>query len=292
MTSLHEASKARLGPATDVPAVAENAARLREILDQLDAMTVTMGQMSLGNSIASRYYEIVRRAALVRQRESLEALISLCETGHSAFAVCLLRPAYEELLWVEYLAQHPELANDILIRLVQTGITDSVEAQSNYLGSDKLKQTGFTMKFVKMRLAKGKDVQAALREMGRKLGWRPGATLPSVALLSRKVGREKEYTYLYQATSRFVHFSPHELVRRAWGNPTSITISSAHFTGYWSAFALHWGLRIYIQTFAACSDLADLDAAQPDAYERMLDLLNQYVPPVPIITREELEWPW
>ena len=255
-------------------------------------MTVHVGSMSLGNSVASRYYEIVRRAALVRQREALDAIISLCESGHSAFAVCSLRPAYEELLWIEYLAQHPDDANEIILKMSQVGIAESLEAQSSYLGRDKLQATGFTMKYVKQRLAKLKDVESALREVGKKLGWRQGSNMPSIALLSRKVGREKEYSYLYQATSRFVHFSPHELVRRAWGNPTAIMISSAHFTGYWSAFALHWGLRIYIQTFAACSDLADLYVAPEGTYEKMLALQNEYVPPVPIITREELEWPW
>ena len=55
-----------------------------------------------------------------------------------------------------------------------------------------------------------------------------------------------------------------------------LTISSAHFTGYWSAFALHWGLRIYIETFTACSDLADFDAAPDGTYDNTLALLNEY----------------
>ncbi len=255
-------------------------------------MTGQMAQMSPGNDIGARYYEIVRRAALIRQREALDAIISLCESGHSAFAVCLLRPAYEELLWVEYLGQHSEVANELLIGTCQTGISESLEAQSEFLGRDKFQQTGFTMKFLKARVAQARQAQSTLRELGRKLGWRQGSSSPSVAFLSRKVGREKEYSYLYQATSRFVHFSPHELVRRAWGSPTAITISSAHFTGFWSAFALHWGLRIYIESFAACADLADFEEATPDTYDTMLALLNEYVPPVPIITREELEWHW
>lgn len=75
-----------------LPIVAENAERLREILSRLDQMTADIGTVRVGNSVAAKYYEIVQRAALVRQREALDAVVTLCDTGHSAFAVCLLRP--------------------------------------------------------------------------------------------------------------------------------------------------------------------------------------------------------
>lgn len=275
-----------------LPIVVENAERLREILSRLDQMTADIGTVRVGNSVAAKYDEIVQRAALVRQREALDAVVTLCETGHSAFAVCLLRPAYEELLWLEYLAKHKDVANDLLIKAVKHGIAESLEAQTDFIGRAAMQELGFSMRFVKVRLAADGAVVKALRELGAKLGWRQGADSPSVAYLAKQVGREKEYPYLYRATSRFVHFSPHELVRRAWGDPNEVKIGSSKFVGYWSAFALHWGLRIYVETFAACADLANFHGAGPNTHEELLALIEAYVPPVPIITREELEWPW
>jgi hypothetical protein len=291
MSSPNEAAKSRPGPAASIPRVVESAAQLREILDQLDSITGKIGEMSLGNDIGAQYCEIVRRAAIVRQREALAAIISLSESGHSAFAVCLLRPAYEELIWIEYLAQHPELANEALIMMVRIGQDQSLSAMKKYLSAEQFGKIRFRPDFVRTRLAQAKGVRESFRKFGQKLGWNTEDQYPSVAHIAGKVGRNKEYSYIYHATSRFVHFTPHELVRRAWGNPSAITISSAHFSGYWSAFALHWGLRIYINTLAACPDLLDFEAAPADTFERLLGLLAEYVPPPPIITPEELKWP-
>ena len=95
--------KTKTATLTPLPMVVDNADRLREILSRLDQITGELGTVHVGNSVKAKYYEIVQRAALVRQREALDAVVTLCETGHSAFAVCLLRPAYEELLWLEFL---------------------------------------------------------------------------------------------------------------------------------------------------------------------------------------------
>jgi len=272
--------------------VVDNADRLREILSRLDQITGELGTVHVGNSVKAKYYGLVQRAALVRQREALDAVVTLCETGHSAFAVCLLRPAYEELLWLEYLAKHKEVANDLLVQMCQHGIAESLGAQSDFIGRAAMQELGFSMRYVKVRCAADGAVVKSLRDLGAKLGWRQGADSPSIAYLARQVGREKEYPYLYHATSRFVHFSPHELVRRAWGNPREVKIGSGHFVGYWSAFALHWGLRIYVHSLIACGDLATLDSAEEEVSNELLALLKSYVPPVPIITKEELEWPW
>lgn len=272
--------------------VAENAERLREILIRLDRAIGYQRTIRAGNNIGAKYYEIVQRAAITRQREALDALVNLCETGHSAFAVCLLRPAYEELVWLEYLNKHSDIANDLLVKTVRHGIAESLKAQDEYLGRKEMRRLGFSMRFLKFHLANEQTLKMALRHLGSRLGWRNGAYSPSFAFLSRQVGREKEYSYIYHATSRFVHFSPHELVRRAWGNPTEVTIGSAHFVGYWSAFSLHWGLRIYINTCLACSELIGSKEEGPEIYEELEKLLSDYLPPVPIITNEELEWPW
>jgi hypothetical protein len=55
---------------------------------------------NFGSGSKQKFLEIAKRAALVRQREAIDAIISLCRSGHSLFAVCMLRPPYEEMLWM------------------------------------------------------------------------------------------------------------------------------------------------------------------------------------------------
>jgi hypothetical protein len=80
-------------------------------------------------------------------------------------------------------------------------------------------------------------------------------------------------------------------MRRGWGDHREMRISSSHFIGYWSAFALHWSLRIYVNTIFACADLFPDDSEHKAAFDHFLDLWSNFVPQVPILTSEELEWP-
>jgi hypothetical protein len=276
-----------------IPKVIEQASRLREVVAQLDIIMgdISRAPISIFNGSREVIYDVIRRAAVIRQREAIDAIISLCETGHSAFAVCLLRPAYEEQLWFEYLANHAADAPKLVFALSQKIIAESMRAQSEYLGREGMHRAGFTMKFVKMFLAQAAQPVTTLKALGAKLGWRQGADLPTLAQVAQSVGRKKEYDFLYEGTSRYVHFSAHELMRRAWGDHREIRISSNHFTGYWSAFALHWSLRIYINTIIACADLFPDDSEHQVVYDHAMELLNNFIPEVPILTYEELRPP-
>jgi hypothetical protein len=275
-----------------LPTVLNHAEQLENILRYIDEITGDVRTiLGFGDGSKEKYLDIIRRAALVRQREALDATIQLCRTGHSAFAVCLLRPAYEELLWMEYFNAISSEAAELNALLIQKMIAESIEAQSEYMSKKDMAELGFTMRIVKRQAARLREIASDLRALGARLRWRQGAEKPTVVHIAQVVGRSKEYSFIYEATSRYVHFSPHELVRRVWGNPDKLTISSQHFVGYWSAFALHWGLRIYVQTIIASMKAnKNHNDAPSKNYDGLLKLLESYVPQVPIITTEELEW--
>jgi hypothetical protein len=95
--------------------------------------------------------------------------------------------------------------------------TKSLDAQNQYLGAKVMNDLGFTQRFIKIQDAECRKREARIREIGRSLGWPQDRSLsPSIGWLSRKVKREKQYNFLYHATSRFVHFSQQELLRRVW----------------------------------------------------------------------------
>lgn len=123
-----------------------------------------------------------------------------------------------------------------------------------------------------------------LKDIGNNLGWRNGEP-PGAAALARLTQNEKEYKFIYHATSRYVHFSTHELGRRVWGRQGSVIIGSDKFSHYWSDFALYWGFRIFIYVSTIFIDLWPDDSAQLDGVLKEI----QQMYPMPIITAEELE---
>jgi hypothetical protein len=118
---------------------------------------------------------------------------------------------------------------------------------------------------------------------------------PSVAEMAHITGRYHDlYAFLYHASSRAVHFSTGELLRRVWGEPGKLTIRSAHYSEYWSAFALHWGAMLYLDFLNTALALTPRD---PGIYEEVdIEGLGDAIQRagmggVPIITEEELDWP-
>jgi hypothetical protein len=62
-----------------------------------------------------QFWDILRRGAIKRQQEALGAALNMVDAGVGHFAVTLVRQAYEELIWIEYLHKHPELSNELSI---------------------------------------------------------------------------------------------------------------------------------------------------------------------------------
>jgi hypothetical protein len=104
---------------------------------------------------------------------------------------------------------------------------------------------------------------------------------------------ESTYKLLYHATSRAVHFSVPELLRRVWGKPGSMKISSQTFERYWAAFSLYWGGWLYSLIFVESL----LILQEPDIADETVIALQEAAlkiksrGAIPILTREEVYWP-
>ena len=134
-----------------------------------------------------------------------------------------------------------------------------------------------------------------LAKLKKKLDW-PKGDVPSVWFMAKKAGEQKVYKFLYHATSRSVHFSVGELMRRSWGKPGEMVLSSIHFERYWARFALSWGVRLYLDIFMLATDVNFYKEKEleEDVTEKILDLAKKLgaVGKMPLITSEELAWPF
>lgn len=260
-----------------------------EWLDYLEPSVAAAKKYEWSGADQEQFWEFIRRAAIVRQYEGLAALLKMADAGYGHFGVTLLRPAYEEFIWIKYLSGKPEEAKVLIALLAMRGVDESMQAQSEYAGAKAMDTIGFSQRLVKVHAARGRALDAKIRSIGRKLKWPQNANpLPSMAYLSRATGQEREYKFLYYATSKFVHFSPHELGRRVWGKKGKVDIGSNSFSLYWSDFAMYWAFWLLIHTVVEVHDVLGDLGSTPEKDKEMEEWLRSFAP-IPIITPAELE---
>jgi uncharacterized protein DUF5677 len=265
---------------------------LSEMKPVIDSSAKLAWQPSTG------YRRVIFRAILIRQYECLESILHLVENERGYAGVSLLRPACEELIWGKYLTQLDEdAANELLLCMVSKEIFETLKAQDDHIGRTRTKELGLLHHFESATKAQP-ITRERLSCLGRKLKWTKrtvdAGMPPSTQFIARRTGMISIYNFLFHASSRYVHFSTSELLRRAWGKPQEITIRSSTFEDYWSVFALVWGLKLLTDTYLVLQENLTIDGViNPDidgtkiisAYKEVAEFGF-----VPIITPEELNW--
>ena len=136
------------------------------------------------------------------------------------------------------------LAEQLVICIAGEELYKRLHAQDVVAGRTATKSLGL-LPYLEKAEKRETDRRKMLRIIGQQLHWPNGpmknGSLPSVEWIAKKTNEHKTYKLIYQATSRCVHFSVSELLRRAWGNPytESVSITSLKFTDYWGYFSLY-----------------------------------------------------
>lgn len=268
-------------------------AAVRRVLTTLQPMKVALADQPPSHFMD--VLDLVCRAAYIRQHEALVGHVSASAAGHGHATVLILRPAFEEMLWLEYLGTlDAAIARELLGLLTAQEIGQGVEAQQKHLGKRTMKELGFSSHFVNQTGRQLAETRRALSKLGSRLGFPVGDQGrwfgPSMGDLAAITGQEALYSFLYSGTSRTVHFSPAELMRRSWfGEDRTTHISSDLFESYWADFGLAWGTEILMHTAVATLELmpSEFEFEIPDTLlGEVEDLMS--MGRVPIVTREEM----
>lgn len=134
-----------------------------------------------------------------------------------------------------------------------------------------------------------KEYQDALRKLVNPQGRKKGKhSLPSVRDMATKTGLSELYDYMYHATSIFVHFNPHVLLRMGWGDLPEITFSTRHFHTYYKHFASFYGAYIFKELCAWMIHIDLLDKTIETDLQKIADLLGKETRWPEIVTFEEM----
>jgi hypothetical protein len=238
------------------------------------------------------FFKLVLLAIMVKQHESLQAILALDKNEEGFSAVPLLRAMCEELIWVRYLATvAAEEQASIIGALARVGIYETFTAQDGYGVPNLDFGRGWKENAEASAAASADTLKTIFRRQGFQL--RNDSMVPSVWQLAKKADMESTYKLLYHATSRAVHFSVPELLRRVWGKPGSMKVSSKTFERYWAAFSLYWGGWLYSLTFVESLLILQepdiVDEAIVSLQEAALKIKSRGA--IPILTAQEVYWP-
>lgn len=230
-------------------------------------------------------------AAFRRQLESIRATLLLSTEGLGHLAVGFVRASLEDVMYLGFLQKlKVEPARRIFLVLGQWDSFRSLLAQRAYVGDEIMHELWFTEEHLRRAEISTADLKKQLKVLGKQYGW--GGLLPNGEWVAEQAGQRPLYDYLHSATSRAVHFSAGEILRRAWGHPDGqITTSQPAFRDHLTNFALHQLVLLFFQTWALLDDSAkagitlsvDVEEAEVEVVVQQIAGLGQ----VPLIHAHE-----
>jgi len=221
--------------------------RVRALLDELQQTVSDATRASIREKGA---FGCALRAALAKSFEFATLTYSTPPPMHGFFITATLRGICEDLIVLTFLGSlSEEDRNRAMILLIQSNVAEGVEAQNVFFDSARPWQPV-------LRPAKQKvdDTELEMRELSTKLGWTGRQAWPTVWFMAKASSLAPLYSYLYSATSKWVHFSPHILLRMGWGGKqgdvgdhTEWIFTTTNFSQYYAEFNQVYALLLLLR---------------------------------------------
>jgi hypothetical protein len=245
-----------------------------EIADRL----VAVGDLKW-TDVEADYRLLATNVALRRQLESLRSAIILARQGFGHLAVSFVRASLEDVIYLGFFVPLPlEDSQKLFLLLGNWDATRSLLAQRAYIGDESMKTLWYPVGFLDAVQLKRNEVRAQLKKLQKHHKW-SGGDLPSAAWIAEKAGKKDLYDYLHAATSRSLHFSAGEIMRRGWGHPSGKMITNKpEFRAHLASLALDQLWRLYVETWEVTLPLMEAAAISSDdssGYTDMEPVLNR-----------------
>lgn len=223
--------------------------------------------------VEADYRLLAINVALRRQLESIRSAVILARQDLGHLAVAFVRASLEDVMYLSFFVSLPlEDSQKLFLLLGQWDTTRSLLAQRAYVGDDVMKELWYPTGLLDAAQLTRDEVRSQLKELQRHYRW-PGGELPSSAWIAEKAGQKDLYDYLHAATSRSLHFSAGEIMRRGWGHPSGkIITDKPEFRAHLASFALDQLWRLYVETWEVTLPLMEAAAISSDGILSFVDM--------------------
>jgi hypothetical protein len=260
--------------ATSLARRVEAAERFIDIAGQL----VVVGELEWA-AVDADYRLLAINSSLRRQLETLTAAVLLAKQDLGHLAVAFVRGSLEDLMYLTFfISLDLEDSQELFKLLGNWDALRSLLAQRDYVGDEVMEQLWYTRGFLDAAVQKRESVKEELRALRQRHNW-SGGTLPSVDWIAERAGKRDLYDYLHAATSRALHFSAGEIMRRGWGHPHGrMATDKPEFREHLASFALDQLWRLFVETWASTAPLAEqagIGSAQDLGWDQIEPVINQ-----------------
>ena len=191
----------------------KTAAETLSVLTLLEKLKITIDSITRATIHDKGVYGCALRASIAKSFEFTCLAYQDPPPTHGFFITATLRGICEDLITFTFLETLSEdERNDALSLLMSTNIAEGLNAQSEFFSLNRPWQP-----VVQPPKLKKADTEKKLRALSAKLGWTGRQAWPTVWYMAKAANLHALYNYLYSATSKWVHFSPHILLRMGWG---------------------------------------------------------------------------
>jgi hypothetical protein len=208
--------------------------------------------------VSADYRLLAINVALRRQLEGIDAACLLCRNGLGHLAITLVRPSIEEVIYLDFF-RSLKLADsqELFLLMSRWDQLRTLLAQRDYIGDQEMEKLWYSNAFLDAAEQEKERTRVQLKALQQQFRW-AGGLLPSAEWVAERAGRRDLYDYLHAATSRAVHFSAGEIMRRGWGHPRGIiTTAKPEFRAHVAAFALDQLWRRWVDTWGVAMALGD-----------------------------------
>lgn len=256
--------------ATGVSEPVDHGEGLVERIEAIEAFIEIAGRLvAVGDlkwvDVEADYRLLAINVALRRQLESIRGAVVLARQDLGHLAVAFVRASLEDVMYLSFFVSLTlEDSQKLFLLLGNWDATRSLLAQRAYLGDDAMRALWYPTGFLDAVQLKRDEVRSQLKELQKYYKWQ-GGDLPSGAWIAEKAGQKDLYDYLHAATSRSLHFSAGEIMRRGWGHPSGKMITDKReFRAHLASFALDQLWRLYLETWKVTLPLMEAAAISSD----------------------------
>lgn len=270
MSDSIDSSKAQLTGATGASGPVVHGESLAERVEAVEGFIEIAGRLvAVGDlkwvDVEADYRLLAINVALRRQLESIRGAVVLARQDLGHLAVAFVRASLEDVIYLDFFASLAlEDSQKLFLLLGNWDVTRSLLAQRAYAGDDVMNALWYPTGFLDAVQLKRDEVRSQLKELQNHYKW-PGGELPSGAWIAEKAGKKDLYDYLHAATSRSLHFSAGEIMRRGWGHPSGKMITDKpESREHLASFALDQLWRLYVETWEVTLPLMEAAAISSD----------------------------
>jgi hypothetical protein len=255
------------------------------------ALEPAIAHIRLGNLRQHDFFQLSLKAALTKTYDFNTYVSGLEDTGHSFYLTATLRGMCEDIIALKSMLNFdPKDRSDLVANIQMSGVYESIAAQMEFFKTTRPARPVFS---VNDPTAEKEKVDAKILNVYKKYGLPTRGKLPpSMRQLAIRCGLLPIYDFYYSATSKWVHFSPHILMRMGWGPESSPTatyeFSPSHFSGYYANFNFMHGTYLFVlfvETFK--QELGFTIDVDPHIQE-LKDLLDRILRWSEVVTFEEM----